>query len=213
VPQGAVAIRLIAESCAGFDDVAGSSPFCGNVEWLVNRSITLGCATGLYCPTVPVVRLAMAAFLNREGTALTPQVLLREAVPGALDLDAAPVACQTADAIIGAFPRHAQVDGVFSGTASGTVTIGVAPVASFDGGASWIPLVTNAPLATVQGTHWANVRSVAGRDLAVGQTVRFGLRVDRGGTTGSFDLVDSRCTLRAMIHNRNGTVSPLGLPN
>ena len=27
VPQGAVAIRLIAESCAGFDDVAGSSPF------------------------------------------------------------------------------------------------------------------------------------------------------------------------------------------
>ena len=71
----------------------------------MNRSITLGCATGLYCPTAPVVRLAMAAFLNREGTALTPQVLVQEAAPGALDLDAAPVACQTADAIIGAFPR------------------------------------------------------------------------------------------------------------
>ena len=40
-----------------------------------NRAITTGCtSTTLYCPTDNVSRLAMAAFMNRLGDALTPEV-------------------------------------------------------------------------------------------------------------------------------------------
>ena len=58
--------------CAGFTDVEDTSPFCGNVTWLKNRSITLGCAPGLYCPNDFVSRLQMAAFMNRLGDSLFP---------------------------------------------------------------------------------------------------------------------------------------------
>jgi hypothetical protein len=59
--------------CAGFTDVDDTSPFCGNVTWLKNRSITLGCtSTTLYCPNDFVSRLQMAAFMNRLGDSLFP---------------------------------------------------------------------------------------------------------------------------------------------
>ena len=54
-----------AAPCAGFDDVDDASAFCGNVAWLKNRAITLGCTPATnYCPGAPVSRLAMAAFLK-----------------------------------------------------------------------------------------------------------------------------------------------------
>src|SRR5689334_9023880 len=81
--------------CAGFNDVDAASPFCPNVEWLKNRQITLGCGAGLYCPSNAVTRLAMAAFLNRLGTALTPVQLFVDSDPGAISLDVGPVLCQT----------------------------------------------------------------------------------------------------------------------
>ena len=56
-----------AAPCAGFDDVNDTSPFCADVAWIANRGITLGCATGLYCPDVAVSRLSMAVFLHRLG--------------------------------------------------------------------------------------------------------------------------------------------------
>ena len=59
--------------CAGFTDVEDTSPFCGNVTWLKNRSITLGCTSAtLYCPNDFVSRLQMAAFMNRLGDSLFP---------------------------------------------------------------------------------------------------------------------------------------------
>ena len=58
--------------CAGFTDVEDTSPFCGNVTWLKNRGVTLGCAPGLYCPAEFVSRLQMAAFMNRLGDSLFP---------------------------------------------------------------------------------------------------------------------------------------------
>ena len=58
--------------CAGFTDVEDTSPFCGNVTWLKNRGVTLGCAPGLYCPADFVSRLQMAAFMNRLGDSLFP---------------------------------------------------------------------------------------------------------------------------------------------
>ena len=63
-----------AAPCAGFTDVDDTSPFCGNVTFLRNRGVTLGCNTAgtLYCPGDPVSRLAMAAFMNRLADALFP---------------------------------------------------------------------------------------------------------------------------------------------
>lgn len=65
--------RAFAAPCAGFSDVEDTDPFCPHVEWVKNRSITFGCAAGLYCPAEPTSRLAMAAFLHRLGTALLPE--------------------------------------------------------------------------------------------------------------------------------------------
>ena len=82
-----------AAPCAGFADIDSTDPFCPNVEWIRNREVTLGCAAGAYCPHASVSRLQMAAFMNRLGTALTPQERRTDAAPGALDLNASVVAC------------------------------------------------------------------------------------------------------------------------
>jgi hypothetical protein len=54
---------------------------------------------------------------------------------------------------------------------------------------------------------WGQVSDIASLDLAVGQSVRFGMRVVRVGA-GSADLSDSRCALRGVITSRDGSVSP-----
>jgi uncharacterized coiled-coil protein SlyX len=46
-----------------FNDVPASSPFCPFIEELVRRGITTGCGGGNYCPSAPVSRAQMAAFL------------------------------------------------------------------------------------------------------------------------------------------------------
>lgn len=63
-----------AQACAGFADVDAASAFCPAVAWLKNRSVTTGCATGLYCPDQPVTRLAMAAFMSRLGDVVAPKL-------------------------------------------------------------------------------------------------------------------------------------------
>lgn len=60
--------QLYEGACAGgspFTDVPQSSPFCRNIERLVNRGITQGCDVGVYCPSNNVLRDQMAAFLAR----------------------------------------------------------------------------------------------------------------------------------------------------
>ena len=77
-----VSASAIAAPCAGFTDVDDTGPFCPNVTWIRNRNITLGCEAGLYCPTAPVSRLAMAAFMNRLGNVLLPPHVVWVAVSG-----------------------------------------------------------------------------------------------------------------------------------
>ena len=48
-----------------FLDVPTSSPFYGFIDQMAIRGITLGCGLNLYCPTAPVTREQMAAFLAR----------------------------------------------------------------------------------------------------------------------------------------------------
>jgi len=56
-----------AQNCTPFTDVAAIDPLCANIQWIYNRSITLGCGANLYCPAALVRRDQMAAFMNRLG--------------------------------------------------------------------------------------------------------------------------------------------------
>jgi hypothetical protein len=59
---------------ASFTDVATASAFYPYVETLLHHAVTGGCAAGAFCPTRPVTRAEMAAFLMtaREGPAFKP---------------------------------------------------------------------------------------------------------------------------------------------
>ena len=196
-----------AAPCAGFTDVDTASPFCPNVEWLKNRKVTLGCTATAYCPGDPVSRLQMAAFMNRLGTALTPAVIVVDAAPGALDLDLAPVVCQTATQSIVDFPRRALVDATFSGTAGSAVDLAVRVVWSADGGGTWQGVTPVQSMTSLSAAQWSAASDLGALDLSVGGSARFGVQVVRSGP-GSADLTGSRCLLRASIGSRDGTSSP-----
>jgi len=198
-----------AAPCAGFTDVDDTSAFCPNVEWLKNRAITLGCTSATsFCPGDAVSRLALAAFMNRLGAALTPVELAVSAAPGAIALDAMSVVCQTSDYAVTGYPRRAFVDLALAATADADASVGADLVKSTNGGASWTPLSAQAHRGYVPAGRWGSLANLASTDLAVGESVRFGVRMSRGGLAGTVDLVDSRCELRAQIVNRNGTTSP-----
>ena len=209
----AFALAPLAEAvpCAGFTDVdsaAVSASFCQNVEWLKNRQVTLGCASTLYCPDANVSRLQMAAFMNRLGTALTPALLPVDAAPGAIDIDANGVVCPTDAYAVTGFPRRAYIDVSFSGHAAADVGLAADIVMSGDGGATWTNVNSVANRGFVRANRWGAFADLAFVDLAVGQNVRWGVRATRAGFPGTTQLLDSRCQLRVLVFNRNGTASP-----
>jgi hypothetical protein len=194
-----------APPCAGFNDVDALSGFCPNIEWIRNRGVTLGCGTGVYCPNGTVSRIAMAAFMNRLGTALTPTQLRVDTAPGGVDLDGSFV-CQTADHAVTDYPRRAYLDLAFAGQATTAVELAADLVMTTNMGASWTQLTSHANRGSVAANSWGNVANLASVDLDVGQTVRFGVRMAR--VSGSGDLADSRCNLRVLIVSRDGATSP-----
>lgn|SRR5688572_8548030 len=196
-----------AAPCAGFNDVDSGSAFCPNVEWLKNRAVTLGCGTGLYCPDDPVSRLAMAAFMNRLGTALTPVVLRRELASGAVDLDANVVVCQSDAFAVAGFPRNAVVDASLSAVMPGEELVTAIPVMSTNNGATWDPITPVASQMKLMPGQWNSASNFGNVTLDVGSSLRFGVRVARAGAT-STDVSDSRCQLRVLIFSRDGASSP-----
>jgi len=204
----AAAAPAAAQNCAGFTDVPANSPFCQNIEWIKNRGVTGGCGGGNYCPTLSTSREQMAAFINRLGSAVTPTQLRVDAAPGAIDLDTSAVVCQTTDYAVLKYPRRAFVDLAFTATAGSDVDLAADLVISGNAGASWTPLTAVGSKAFVAGGHWGSVGNLADADLDVGQTVRFGVAVNRGGVAGTADLTDSRCQLRVSIVSRTGAASP-----
>ena len=190
-----------AASCAGFTDVEDSSPFCNNVQWLKNRSITLGCSATSYCPSDGVIRLQMAAFMNRLGTALTPIQLPVDAAPGGVDLDAAPVVCQTDDFAAAGFARTAYADVRFSAKAGAPVGLAADLVMSTDGGASWATLNLHSNRGSVPANQWGTLNDIGFAHLDAAQSARWGVRLTRGGIAGATDLADSRCQLRVRLYS------------
>lgn len=203
--------RAEAAPCAGFDDVDDGSPFCQAVEWMKNRAITLGCTATSYCPADAVSRLAMAAFMKRLGDALTPVRIGADADPGPVDLDANIVVCQTAEYTVTGFPRTAYVDASLSAVAFANVNFAADVVASTDGGASWSVLHPSPNRSSVTGGRWSALADVGVRELDVGDSVRFGVRLSRGGTIDTTNLSDSTCQLRTLIYSRTGAATPFDM--
>ena len=144
--------------------------------------------------------------MNRLGKALTPQEFKAEQ-GGAIDLDAGIVVCQTTPFTAAGYPRRVFLDVAFSGRASVAVDVSADLVATLDNGANWSTLGAVATRGTMAANEWGSMANIASTDLAVGDSAKFGVRVGRA--SGTVDLNDSRCTLRALVVNRNPTSPPL----
>jgi hypothetical protein len=210
-----------AQTCAGFTDTPNDG-FCPSIQWIKNRGVTLGCGVNLYCPAGFVRRDQMAAFMNRLGKAITPEILYAQADTGPIALPGqAPTApelrCNTVDSAVQVFPaqypRQVTVSGMLSGLADGAdAGMNVFPQVSSDGGVTWANLNGNASIG-IRTTAKANLWSVASftetMDIPLGATVRFALGVRRDGvTTTAGNLAQGRCQLAAIISNRNPTSPP-----
>jgi hypothetical protein len=200
--SGTAQLQVTLPGCAGFGDIDVSSPFCQHVEWIRNRSVTQGCTASAYCPNDGVSRLAMAAFLARLGAALTPVVLNVDATTGALPLALSVVSCQTSNFVVTGFIRRAHANAVIGAKAAANVDLGVELVASFDDGQQWVA-IAQPSRAGLSANRWTGVGAIGSADLAVGQSVRFGVRFGTGGAPWTGDLIDSTCQLRVEIANRN----------
>jgi len=200
--------------CVGFTDVLTTDQICPNVEWLKNRAITLGCTTTTYCPTDPVTRGAMALFMNRLGTALTPEFKrTRDNTLGALNFTGQQNICPTDAVTISNYPRTAIVRGLVNlFTPDGGMNIKAWVVYSTDGGTTWITPATNDGLAyaalytgqTPPNDVSLNPMNVI--DLNVGSSYRFALAATRAAGTGA--LANAYCENLVQLVNRNGATPP-----
>jgi len=201
-----------AAPCAGFTDVEDTSAFCPNVEWMKNRAITLGCAAGLFCPSDPVIRLSMSAFMNRLGTTLTPQVVLQEGGYAATDLDTSPVVCQTAPIAVTGYPRSVNARGNVLLRATGSFSANLNLVLSSDNGATWAPMTVNDFGFHALGSYGDLVTGQAFTglvDLVVGGTYRFGLQMERAQGSAAGQIQDGSCQVAIELRSRNGASSPI----
>lgn len=217
----------VAAPCAGFTDVDDSSGFCPNVEWLKNRSITLGCTSATtYCPTDAVTRLSMAAFMNRLGTALTPITIRKRVAAGAQNFSTLRTLCAT-DVPDGApagpgftvtgFPRKAIVTALLNAFTldTGGMNLEASVVYSIDNGATWVLSPRGDGFAF--GSLYANLtppddislRAHTVIDLAVGQTYQFAVQGRRTSSTGGGANANAYCEVHVEVVNRNSTTSPL----
>ena len=188
--------------CAGFTDVA-SGGFCGNVTWIKNRQITLGCGVGTtYCPNDPVTRLQMAAFMNRVGNVLTPLVLDVEDTGASLNLPMGPFhVCQTATIPAVQYPRtmHAQMSFSYQLSAVQEVTFGV--VTSVNGGP-----FSGTPTGSLNGAgeHQHHFISPLAT-LGAGNSYQFAIIVARGGFQNN-TMGFWQCQLQVHVVNAIGSL-------
>ncbi|MCL4764461.1 MAG: hypothetical protein KJ018_22225 [Burkholderiales bacterium] len=208
-----------AQNCAGFTDVQAASPFCPSVEWMKNRAVTTGCTGTEYCPDDAVSRLAMAAFMQRLGVALTPAfVRKRDPAIGGLNLVGQQNLCATDPVAITGYPRAAIVRGLVNlYTPNGGMDVKAWVVYSTNGGTSWITPASND--GTAYGSLYSgltppgdiSLHPMNVLDLDVGSTYQFALAVIR--QTGTGDVANLYCENLVQLVNRNGTApGPLDAP-
>lgn len=200
--------------CSGaspFPDIAASSGFCSNVEWMKNRAITLGCPGGLYCPNDPVTRLQMTAFMNRLADAIVQQPLVNSANPGALDLTLPGIANVVCPVIVpaAAYPRTLIAMSHVSLVMSAPGSFDTSYVYTLDGDTThWNGTSGYAAIASADSTHWGTTAQSNVIDIPAGATVKVGVTVNRADPGGSGAVFQSYCALTVLIQSRSGTTSP-----
>jgi hypothetical protein len=202
----------LASPCVGlppFTDIAQADIFCTDAEWLKNRGISTGCtSSAVYCPNNVVTRASMALFMQRLGTALSPQTLRVDTSTPTANLNAAApnIACQTVDFPVTGYPRKAIIDSTFAGAANGALEYQHEVYFSTDGGTTWNFTNGNINRNGTPGANWLSSNTKYIQDLDVGTTYRWGTRLGRESGTGNFS--SSRCFLNVEILNRTGTATP-----
>lgn len=205
-------------TCSGFADVAPGDSFCNAAEWLANRSVTLGCAAGQFCPSQPVTRAAMALFLNRLGTALVPA--FRYATDFFLgDFQAPAFMCATPDFRVVGHPRLATAQATMIGALPSALKVLSAQiVASSDGGATWAtPSVAPFMPHSIDPNHTVSwMEHTAPLALEAGRAYRFAVRVVNQtgyGPTDAAATVRAECELLVRIENAIGATAPFDTTN
>ena len=198
-----------AQQCSGFTDVFASESFCEDVTWLKNRQITQGCTATEYCPTAPVSRLAMAAFMNRLGNVMQPHVMSVEDGGTTLDLTQAQphTLCETADVPARNYRRKIVGDASLSFAVTGQQGVYAAIVVSIDGGQNWTSIGTNNDFGAglrgnEEGHQHAHAQTTRDYDGDATIVRRYALQVGREGTFSTAGISSWTCHL--VITTTNG---------
>jgi hypothetical protein len=188
-----------AAACAGFSDVDDSSLFCSSVTWVRNRGVTQGCTLSQYCPDQDVDRLQMAAFLQRLGNVVIPQVLFAEGEIPFRDLGAFTHVCVVGPLPIVGHRRSALVDGTIALIASASpASFFVDAIVSTDGGNTW-SFANQGSSPVYAPSQLANAAVVSGPVLLVpGDTFMAAMRIRREGVSVT-NVTSGHCNLRASV--------------
>jgi hypothetical protein len=197
-------------TCNGFGDVSPLDSFCNATEWLANRLITLGCATGQYCPGQNVSRAAMALFMQRLGNSLAPE--FRYFATGTTNDFQTPLfLCETSDYRVIGGPKVATAQVAMIGSAaSATKVLGARIAHSVDEGATW----TNSggfymphSIDPNRAVSWME-HALPPIALEPGRSYRFAVRVFHVvgyGTTDAVATARADCELVVRIENASST--------
>jgi hypothetical protein len=195
-----------AHNCVGFTDLEGEDPFCPNVEWMKNRSITLGCTATTFCPDDYVSRVSLAAFMNRLGNALEPRFAHASQALVEASVNAGNRVCVTTPVPIAGYPRVASPVGSMLYFSSNTGAVyGARLVYSLDGGMAWNSWTSIDSVGSANGNSFTSLSPTANAViLDVGQIALFALLpVAFGGT-----VTAAGCELTIRMDSHTGAVSP-----
>jgi hypothetical protein len=202
-----------AAACTGappFTDVSASASYCTNTEWLKNRAVTTGCVGTNFCPNDVVTRASMALFMNRLADALVRPPIRVEDAPGAYTLTTGAVdniQCQANVLTAANYPRSIALSTHLTALASGQATMGIQPLYSTDGGATWNFPNTFAERVGFDSIYEGNVSSPATFTLPAGLPLRVGVGpFSFAGATGIAS--GGRCHILVQAQSVSGSSSP-----
>lgn len=200
-----------------FGDVQTGNAYHGDVDWLVDRGITGGCGSGLFCPKSTVTRETMAAFLHRTANVSAPTTWFSEqAGIGALNLDndsARPHVCVGSSTFMADYEQVVYVNGRVSlASTADSPTVAVFAWVSYtvDGGSTWTRMEPDTPphvQATAAGSEFT-IPVFGTLDLEPDTEYNFSIELwdaDEGtaGDATNDIAAGGRCGMYAMIFNRN----------
>lgn len=199
------ASQAASAQCSGFTDVDPANALCPSVDWLRNRAVTLGCTSAtLFCPADSVIRLSMAAFINRLGNALTASVVTAKDNGAGLPLPGPTTICQAT--LPGtAYPRSASVIGVVTAQVGSPTSVSMRVVTALVPG-SW-NFATQAPPPLAGGSGWIT-GSVQKSAIPLAANLAHFFAVQLDPTPGTTSLGPWTCEIKVKVVSQTGTGFP-----